>query len=138
MTPRTSDALPTHVTVNAVLMFVMCGVHALVLLSLAMQALGVVPRHSLENVPSANDAMRAGEEFGRLFANVMMTLWGLAGLVLAPIAGVGLLQRAPWSRTAGLAYWGLNVLSCCCAPVALYGFYSLTRPEVREALDSPR
>jgi hypothetical protein len=58
-------------------------------------------------------------------------LFSVLGIGWVPINAWGLHKRKRWARTSTLVYWAASFITCCCAPLGVYGVYSLLRADVR-------
>jgi hypothetical protein len=64
--------------------------------------------------------------------------WALIGVVWTPINTWGLLTQKRWARMSTLLYWIGSMITLCCMPFAIYGIYSLLRPDVKAIFEEPR
>jgi hypothetical protein len=118
-----------HITANKILLLVMMTLHIAGIGSALFNtanALGVFGR-----------GLHAGpERNGQLLAYALCGLWAVSGAIWAPLNAWGLHHKKPWARTSTMAYWAVQVLSCCCFPFGAYGLFAMTRKEVKDELAS--
>jgi hypothetical protein len=119
-----------HVTANTVLMFVMAFLNFATLGSVSLNAVGLAM-----HLPFLDQPHDSAEMAGQITAFVVVGVAGLVGVVWAPSNAYGLIKHKRWARRSTLLYWTFMGLFCCCLPGAGYGIWSLTRDEVKAALD---
>jgi len=62
--------------------------------------------------------------------------WAVAGVVWAPLNARGLIRRRPWARRSVVWYWATSLAWCCCIPIPPWALWSLTRPAMKQLLDT--
>jgi len=121
-----------HALANALLLFFigLCGLMSCV-------SVGVNLVEFVLEIPAIRpDYNTTMYRLGGLTFLVWVGAWSVAVTALAPLAGIGLLQRSARSRKLAMTVWVLNAIGCFFfAPLSIYGLWSLTRPHVRALLE---
>lgn len=127
---------PVHVTVQIVVLFVLCGLSFLTLLSVALNVAMMVTRYHPMLTP-AHSSYDMGRQVGHWIGLAMPAVCAVLNLAWAPINAWGLMRRRSWAATSTMVFWGLSIVTVCCAPFGIYGIIAMTRPSVRSWLSSP-
>lgn len=130
MTDRSDDAR-VHLAVHVAVLCAMTLVHVAGIGSVIVNVLWFVQR------PGARPLLDDPTRIGNLIAYVACGLWAVGGAIVAPVTAVGLALRRSWARTLAQTYWALSLLTVCCLPFCVLGLWSLSRTDVRRALEPP-
>lgn len=135
MTPETPPKPPNYLAANVVILVMLAGLHALFLVgSITAVLTKGNEAMALGDDAQVSSAREAGRRAGRSLARIAIPVWSALGLVVTPLAALGLYQRRRWARPLALGYWGASLVTCCVTPFSVYGLWSLTRPEVKSYL----
>jgi hypothetical protein len=119
-----------HVIANAVLMVAAGVLHLMSIGSVTLNVVAVATENPLFGPAPKSEP----ELLGMFIGFGWMAIAAMVGVVWAPLNAYGLLKRRPWARRSTLGYWAFVGVLCCCIPGAAYGFFSLTRHDVRREL----